>query len=35
VVEVAGAEGGEVRLGGPEGPVLEFRPLPYAVPADA
>ncbi len=35
VVEVAGAEGGEVRLGGPEGPLLEFAPLPYAVPADA
>ena len=35
VVEVTAAEGGEVRLGGPEGPVLEFRPLPYAFPADA
>jgi folate-binding protein YgfZ len=29
VVEVAGAEDGEVRLGGPEGPVLGFAPLPY------
>ena len=35
VVEVAGAEGGEVRLGGADGPILEFRPLPYAFPADA
>ena len=35
VVEVASAERGEVRLGGPTGPVLEFRPLPYALPADA
>lgn len=34
VVEVAAAEGGEVRLGGPGGPVLEFAPLPYAFPAD-
>jgi len=35
VVEVAAAEGGEVRLGGPDGPILAFAPLPYAFPADA
>jgi folate-binding protein YgfZ len=35
VVEVAAAEGGDVRLGGPEGPALAFAPLPYAFPADA
>jgi folate-binding protein YgfZ len=35
VVEVAAAEGGEVRLGGPAGPVLAFAPLPYAFAADA
>jgi hypothetical protein len=35
VVEVAGAEGGEVRLGGADGPILAFSQLPYAVPADA
>ena len=33
VVEIASAEGGEVRLGGPDGPLLQFCPLPYAVPA--
>jgi folate-binding protein YgfZ len=35
VVEVAAAEGGEVRLGGPQGLALAFAPLPYAFPADA
>ena len=35
VVEVAGAEGGEVRLGAPDGPILAFGQLPYAFSADA
>jgi len=35
VVEIASAEGGEVRLGGPDGPALQFLPLPYALPAEA
>jgi hypothetical protein len=32
VVETASAAAGGVRLGGPDGPVLEFGPLPYALP---
>lgn len=35
VAEVGAAEAGEVRLGGPDGAILEFRPLPYPFPADA
>ena len=34
VIETAGARAGGVRLGGPDGPVLEFLPLPYALPED-
>lgn len=34
VVEVASAEAGGVRVGGPDGPALAFRPLPYALAAD-
>ena len=30
VVEIAAAEQGDVRLGGADGPELEFKPLPYA-----
>ena len=35
VVQIAAAEGGDVRLGGPGGPRLVRRALPYAVPTDA
>ncbi len=35
VIEIASAEGGEVRLGGPDGPPLRFRALPYALPTEA
>jgi hypothetical protein len=34
VVETGSAEGGEVRLGGPDGPALSFSPLPYPLAAD-
>jgi hypothetical protein len=34
VVETGSAEGGEVRLGEPGGPLLRFLPLPYPLPAD-
>ena len=34
VVEIASAEGGEVRLGGPEGPRLEFLDLPYPLASE-
>lgn len=34
VVEIAAAEQGEVRLGGPEGPLLSFAPPPYGFPAE-
>lgn len=34
VVETAGVVAGGVRLGGSDGPVLDFRPLPYALPED-
>ena len=34
VIETASAAAGEVRLGGPDGPLLDFRPLPYALPED-
>lgn len=35
VVEIQAAENGEVRLGGPEGPLLSFEEPPYGFPADS
>jgi tRNA-modifying protein YgfZ len=34
VMQIAAAERGDVRLGSPEGPTLELRPLPYKVTTD-
>ncbi len=34
VIETASAAAGGVRLGGPDGSILDFRPLPYALPED-
>jgi len=35
VVEIDSAENSEVRLGGPDGPLLTFTPPPYGFPAEA